>query len=97
MASRGTPVTDELKELSALASLALEADTDYTLQNKSDHRLFILLHDGAGVPAADSAATIERRHVIEGWDTREVSFSEDEKLFAYYNPGFEGVVSLVEA
>ena len=96
MASAGIELQNALVEISANTELAMTAGVKYTLQNKSDYRLWLLEHEGGGVPRIDSASTIRRRIFVEGWGDAIVSFAAGNSLYAWYHEGQDGVIAMVE-
>ena len=84
-------------DIAADAGLALAAGTAYSLQNKSDFRLWLLDYEGAGVPTRDSATTIRRRVFVEPGKDATISFVAGSKFYAWYDEGLSGTLVLIEA
>ena len=67
MANVGRPLDiDDFVDIAADTGLALSASTSYTLQNKSDFRLWLMEYAGGGTPLKNSAATVQDRIFVEG-------------------------------
>ena len=97
MAGRGIDIgPDDFVNLSANADLDLDAGTKYTIRNKSDYRLWLLEHQGAGVPQKDSAETLRQRDFVEPWKPAIVSYASNSVLYAWYTNKYGGTISMVE-
>lgn len=93
MASEGAKV-EELPENLDVA-LSLNDDTAYVLQNKSDHRLFLVVQ--AATPQANTASNNLKEQFVEAGAAFAYTPVLGSSLFGYYKNGGDGVVASVEA
>ena len=88
---------DDFVDISTDTDLALTAGTNYTLQNKSDFRLWLMEFGGSETPTKNSATTVQNRLFVEGWDSAIISYTSGNKLYAWYEDEQTGAIALVEA
>ena len=97
MASRGIDIGVDLVNLATDADLDLSEATNYSLQNKSDYRLWLYEYDGAGTPVKGSSVTRKARSFVEAWDSAIINIASGNSFFAWYDGDDGGTISVVEA